>query len=187
MENPQSNPQSGEPSVDVSSSEAQSAPDASIPREPAPSAGLFRKYRYHIAGVALVLALATNLLVQGGSRRLPTVPVHGKVLYAGKPLEYGAVLLQPDVGPPAFGSISPDGNFRLTTYDDGDGAVPGRYRVQITCFESQRPGAEPVEKNKEPVLGKSFIPEKYTRYDTSGLQVEVKQDPAGSKLDFQIE
>jgi hypothetical protein len=119
------------------------------------------------------LWLAAALAVAGCSGgKLPTAPVEGKVLYKGKPLEFGAVLFQADAGPPARGTIQADGTFRLSTYGAGDGAVLGVHRVQITCFESQRPGVT-VESKGEQGVGQSLIPAKYTRYDSSGLRREV--------------
>jgi hypothetical protein len=123
----------------------------------------------------LTCALAATLALSGcGSKRLPTAPVEGKVFYEGKPLGFGGVLFQPENGPMALGKIEPDGTFRLSTYREGDGAVLGNHRVQIACYETQRPGAK-AQTDVEPGLGKPLIPPKYLRCDTSGLQVEVKE------------
>ena len=127
---------------------------------------------------ALGLGLAVGLCVAAGgcSDRLETAPVEGKVLCQGKPLQFGSVMFQPDVGPPATGVIGPDGTFRLTTYTNGDGAVIGKHRVRITCFESQRPDAPPPDPNVEPGTGKSLIPTKYAVFATSGLEREVQAE-----------
>ena len=111
-----------------------------------------------------------------GTDRLPVAPVEGKIVYQGKPLEFGGVMFQAPSGPPARGRIGSDGTFRLSTYGDGDGAVIGKHRVRITCFETQRPGAPPPSKDEEPGLGESLIPRKYAGFHTSGLEVEVKPD-----------
>lgn len=101
---------------------------------------------------------------------MPTAPVAGKVAYEGKPLDHGSVVLVPDVGPPARGSLQPDGTFLLSTYSDGDGALLGKHRIQVLCI-----GPPPtVPPGEEPLPGKSLIPTKYSRYDTSGLTIEVK-------------
>lgn len=105
---------------------------------------------------------------------MPVAPVEGRVLYRGKPLEFGSVLFQPDVGPTARGIIQPDGTFRLSTYGNGDGAVLGTHRVQIGCFEGQRPGAETGDAASETALGRPLIPRRYTRFDQSGLTAEVQ-------------
>jgi hypothetical protein len=128
------------------------------------------------AGRALLAAgLACLLLAGCGESRLPTAPVQGKVLYNGKPLEFGAVRFQPELGPPASGFIQPDGTFELSTYKKGDGAIIGQHQVAITCFESQRPGFSGGADEEMP-LGKSLIPQKYTQYYSSQLTREVKEE-----------
>jgi hypothetical protein len=129
-------------------------------------------------------ALAMAIIAAGcGSKRLPTAPIEGKVLFHGKPLEFGGVLLQPDNGPPAQGRIEPDGTFRLSTYREHDGAVLGKHRVQIACYEAQRPAAK-ASSRIEPGLGRPLVPTKYLRTDTSGLAVEVK--PRNDPLVFDL-
>jgi len=107
----------------------------------------------------------------GCGSKLSLAPVEGKVLYHGKPLEFGRVVFQPQVGPPATGTIQPDGTFRLTT-DQSDGAVIGKHQVEITCFDSQRPGAPAP--TGEAGAGQSLIPLKYASFHSSGLTAEVK-------------
>jgi hypothetical protein len=120
-----------------------------------------------------------------GRKRQPTLPVEGKVVYQGKPLTFGEVLFQPDAGPVASGKIQSDGTFRLSTYRNGDGAVPGVYRVEITCYEGQRPAAVQGPGRGERGPGKSLIPAKYANFNISELQAEVK--PQKSPLFFLFE
>jgi hypothetical protein len=110
----------------------------------------------------------------GGGPEL--VPVEGKVLYNGQPLEFGSVMFQPANGPMARGQIEPDGTFTLETGDD-TGAVVGKHQVRITCFETQRPGAQlEMTDGGEPGVGKSLIPRKYTSLATSQISVDVTPD-----------
>jgi hypothetical protein len=132
-----------------------------------------RSVARHVLAGALLVGL-TVTAVGCGKSRMPVAPVEGKVLYRGQPLEFGSVLFQPDVGPTAQGIIQPDGTFRLSTYGDGDGAVLGQHRVQIGCFEGQRPGAEADAPTSETMLGRPLIPRRYTRFDQSGLTADVK-------------
>jgi hypothetical protein len=123
----------------------------------------------------LLVILSLALLGGCGSRQLPVAPAKGQVFYRGRPLEFGAVMFQPGIGPPARGVIQPDGRFQLSTYGANDGAVIGPHQVRITCFESQRPaGGVPTRTKAEAGVGKSLIPPKYTNFDSSGLRVEVK-------------
>lgn len=125
-------------------------------------------------------AVATlGVVVAGcGSDRLPVAPVEGKVIYHGKPVEFGSVMFQPDKGPAGRGVIQPDGSFTLSTYSEGDGAVIGQHKVRIASFASQRPDLmdAPPDAPREPGVGHSQIPRKYSNMDTSGLRVEVKED-----------
>ena len=139
------------------------------------------RYRRNRRTISRIL---TGLLIVGlsaasggcGDDRLPTTAVGGKVLYQGEPLQFGSVMFRPDAGPLARGAIRSDGTFRLSTYGNNDGAVIGKHRVRITCFESKRPETTPPDSNEEPGVGRSLIPRKYLSFDTSGLQVEVRSD-----------
>jgi hypothetical protein len=121
------------------------------------------------SGLLLIAAAA------GGCNRGPKMaPVTGKVLYNGRPLEFGTVTFQPPSGQPAQSDIQSDGTFTLSTYRLNDGAVVGTHKVRITCYESQRPGAPKVP--GEQTLGKLLIPQKYTLFDRSGFTADVRED-----------
>jgi hypothetical protein len=126
----------------------------------------------------LVAFAAVALLVAPGSgcKRNPrVVPVSGTILYNGKPLPFGSVMFQPDKGQAAVGDVQSDGSFKLSSYGPDDGAVPGKHRVSVTCYDGQRPGKAGGDS-----LGKLLIPLKYTRLGTSELSVEIKDAPAQS-------
>lgn len=114
------------------------------------------------------------LLLAGCERGPQMVQVTGKVLYNGQPLKFGSVTFQPPTGQPARGEIQSDGTFSLSTYRPGDGAVVGRHKVRVACYESQRPTA--VKPPGEQSLGKLLIPQKYTLFDESGLTADVRAD-----------
>jgi hypothetical protein len=100
--------------------------------------------------------------------------VTGKVLYNGRPLEFGSVMFQPSSGQPAQGQIQSDGTFTLSTYKFNDGAVVGTHKVRIACYESQKPGAPKAP--GEQTLGKLLIPLNYTLFDQSGFTADVSDD-----------
>ena len=99
-------------------------------------------------------------------------PVKGRVTYHGQPLKFGGVMLQPESGQPARGTIQPDGTFTIST-EGAPGAVLGTHKVRVTCFESQRPDVV-VSTTEEPAAGGLLIPSRYTNYGTSDLTCEVK-------------
>jgi hypothetical protein len=84
------------------------------------------------------------------------------------------ITFQPPAGQPAQGEIQSDGKFALSTYKLNDGAVVGKHKIHIACYESQRPGT--VKAPGEQSLGKLLIPEKYTLFDQSGFTAEVSAD-----------
>ena len=68
--------------------------------------------------------------------RVPVYPVRGQVLVQDKPAPKAFVVFHPaDMqGPQAlrpYGHVAEDGSFKLTTYEPGDGAPAGEYRVTV--------------------------------------------------------
>lgn len=119
-----------------------------------------------------IFVVALAFLAGCSSKRgLETAPVSGKVTYKGKPLPNGTVMFVPGEGPAATGEIDKDGNYQLTTYAAGDGAVLGNHKVSITAL-ADIGSALPEQRNPTPP---SLLPAKYLSHDTSGLTVEVKR------------
>jgi hypothetical protein len=96
-----------------------------------------------------------------------TVPASGTVTYKGQPVESGSIQFVPESGRPANANIVA-GKFSLGTYQDGDGAIPGKARITINST-SERPstkrGAEP-----ETVY---LVPVRYSSPDRSGITFEL--------------
>jgi len=116
----------------------------------------------------LLLALLACAGAVGCNRGPTLVPAAGRVTFNGKPLETGAIMVQPVAGPAAQAKIGPDGTFQLGTFKPGDGAIVGTATVRVFCRKDiTSPGGEQA-------WGPSLIPERYNRFDTSGLTVEIK-------------
>jgi hypothetical protein len=107
------------------------------------------------------------------------VPVHGVVRLSGKPVDGARVDFFNTASdqPSASGMTDAEGKFRLTTYADGDGAVPGKYRVAVTK-------AQDAGRHEEKTAPPSFrlggaprprwlIPQHYSNPATSDLQADV--------------
>jgi hypothetical protein len=128
------------------------------------------------------LALALVLVFSGAmvscrSGEYPTVPASGTVTYKGAPLEKGQIQLVPDKeGPVAVGSIE-NGKFVLGTNQEGNGALPGKYRVTVFSYKD-------VQSRYGGTTTQSVIPTKYADPEKSGLIVEI---PAGGKTDIKID
>jgi hypothetical protein len=106
--------------------------------------------------------LAASLLLAGfgcGGKDQP-VKTEGIVTLDGEPVEGAIVSFLPDEGPGRFahGTTAKDGSFRLTTYKQNDGALPGDYRVTVTLIpddddedeaKAEAPGQEKALDGKE--------------------------------------
>lgn len=108
--------------------------------------------------------LAIAFVAGCGDGRPTRVPVSGKVLIDGKPLETGNIRVYAAANRAASGKIEPDGKFNLSTYELGDGVVPGTHTVSVT-------GAKLLN----PKTMRWFAPKKFADAATSGLTLEVTE------------
>lgn len=98
-------------------------------------------------GLAIgVLMLVAFFCGCKNSSRPTTIPVSGTVTFDGEPPKYvGALYFAPleiAEGYPKRGGraiFELDGKFAATSFEDGDGLVPGTYKVRIECW-SKPPG-----------------------------------------------
>jgi hypothetical protein len=63
------------------------------------------------------------------------VPVSGKVLIDGQPLTRGLVTIHPEGHRQSIANIEPDGSFKFTCYQPGDGTYTGTHVVCVTACE----------------------------------------------------
>lgn len=153
-----------------------------------------------------VLLLAAVLVIgcgkSGDPSRPKTVPVSGTVTLKGQPVAGAQLVFQPDgSNPGATGATDADGKYTLMTFQSGDGAVPGQYKVSITKNESVASGSGPSIDPKtggmtsdyvpptpgaKPAEAKNLLPPKYAQASTSGLTATVKES-GGNQIDFPLE
>ncbi|GAB4138229.1 MAG: hypothetical protein Tsb009_06220 [Planctomycetaceae bacterium] len=134
----------------------------------------------------------------GNSKKgqLETAEVTGTVTYRDRPVVGAKVIfIGPKDVPQATGITDSEGRFRLTTYNSGDGAVPGDYTVTVSKYiapasgppanESMEQAAARAKKKpkKASAGGTSALPAHYADPSKSGLQYKVA---AGEKNDFKI-
>ena len=87
----------------------------------------------HLLAIAAVAALICGC---GGSGNPDTYSVTGTVTLEGSPVGGALVSFSPTGdGKPATGITDASGKYSLTTFSQGDGAVPGTYQVTITKYE----------------------------------------------------
>lgn len=116
----------------------------------------------------------------GGATTPQPVPVQGTVFWKGVPMTTGRVQFvpkDPTVGRPAAGDVDKSGNYELSTFKPGDGAIPGKYKIQVFPFDFNAEVTAKVYKD---------IPEKYQDPEQSGLEAEVASKPKLQKFDFDL-
>jgi hypothetical protein len=133
----------------------------------------------------LVLLAVPFVLCSCGGGGPNLYPVHGQVLYEGRPANGAIVFFHPQ-GAPAptatdesqggrisvadmpIGKVGPDGSFELTTSNRGHGAPAGRYAVTVLW-------TAPAPANAGDADGPSYLPARYGVPTYSGLVAEVKE------------
>ncbi len=122
-------------------------------------------------GPLLLVLIVMALSGCGRGDGLPTYPATGQVSYPdGRPLEGGTIIFESvEHRVSARGAIDIDGSFDLGTYESGDGAVAGRYRVAIS---------PPSQMDVDPDEGDvpALVHPRFTHPDTSGLEFTVSAD-----------
>lgn len=117
----------------------------------------------------------------GGSK---TYPLNGTVFFTGgtepaKELFGYSITLEPESpdsdGKKNSGSglIAADGTFKISTFEQNDGAVPGKHKVAIT----------PPVQNGDGPAAKPLIPVRYGDLGTSGLIINVEAGKPDVKLE----
>ena len=121
------------------------------------------------------VGLCSLLLLAGcaGSGSAPkTAPVSGKIVLAnGEPLTRGIIIFHPKDPPgnEARAFVGKDGSFKLSTFLQEDGAVPGHYVVTVEPIANQAPGGQVKVEGSE-----ARIPKRYWSEEKSPLKVEIK-------------
>ncbi len=130
----------------------------------------------------------------GDSGEFPTTAVSVKVVYKGEPVEGASVAMvnANDHGKPviAIGRTDAQGEARMRTYADGDGAVKGTHLVTITKMEATSTVelADTSSEDYNPNVAatpapKSLLPVKYST-PASGLTVQVADTPVNETFDL---
>lgn len=139
-----------------------------------------------------IVLFFTTLFLSGCSRsdRPPTYPVTGIVKHEGKAVEDAMIVFVPAdaEGRAATAKTNAQGEFKMGTFDPGDGVVSGSYKVKVSKYEGLEPvggdvvyldaDAEskiynPDEKKFTLRLPKNILPKKYEDEKTSGFAITV--------------
>lgn len=123
--------------------------------------------------------------------RPQTVPAGGTVTQGGQPVEGATVTFVPNVpfvpgqtssAKSSVGETDAEGKFQLTTFEAGDGAVPGEYKVTVVKREPLPPSARIDQDDPnydpnapEPPEPKHLLPEQYSKPATTPLTETVAE------------
>ena len=126
-----------------------------------------------------------------------TFPAGGTVKFAdGTPLAGGLVefqLADNIMTPTAKGTIGPDGAFQLGTFEEDDGALPGRHMIMIMAPPpalSDDWEKKLTERGGRPATDAAKRPEmdpRYRSYATSGLSYSVTEDVAKNHFEIVVD
>ena len=141
-----------------------------------------------LAGLCVCVGCGGNAGIKG------LVNVTGTVNYQGKPVDGATVSFAPEgTGRAASGRTDASGKFRLTTLNENDGALPGKYKVSVSKVENLDAASQLTAEDMAKMVGggkaapsgptpskggqsggiKHHVPEKYETPDKSGLTAEV--------------
>ena len=117
-----------------------------------------------ISRLALLIATCLFAAACGGPDRPPTVKVSGKVTFDGaSPPAAGTIYFNPITVAeglprrPGSGEFDSEGNYSVTSFEQGDGLVPGTYAVKIECWKVSSGYTNDVE---ESYIPRGFEPAK---------------------------
>lgn len=136
----------------------------------------------------MLIAAALLTTGCGGSSgvdgRPAVYPVSIRILYNDQPVEDATVTLQSqgDSDAAAYGRTDAAGLAEITTFEQGDGAVEGEHLVRIRKVEVETgpdpdadlPGATKIVRETH------LTPQKYERFETSGLTITVNSSGANT-------
>ena len=130
--------------------------------------------------------LLLTLFVLGCGNPRGTVPVSGTVTLNGEqPPGAGTVtftVIEPAEGftnRPAMAKFDSTGRYEATSFEPGDGLLPGKYAIAVECYET------PPNMEGKPV--KSHIARKYLDPSTSGFELEIAPQSRRVTYDLKLE
>jgi hypothetical protein len=144
-----------------------------------------RRLDTYFLGAAILLTLGC-----GGGRKEGLAPVAGQITFKGHPAPAGQITFYPlDGKRGSSGAIDSSGNYKLTCYNPGDGALIGKHKVVIDATEVPPPApdyeAAPEGTVFPPIQPpKRILPPEYYSQATTPLEAEVKDED--NVIDFAI-
>jgi len=130
-----------------------------------------------VIGLMWRFSLMVVLVASAGcsDQGFPLTPVQGKVTFGGAPCPAaGTISFFPkEVAEglprrPAQGRFGLDGEFQVTTFEENDGLVPGRYAVSVDCWSGAPSMEDPAAFNSASHVPRNFKPDDFVLEVGSG-------------------
>jgi hypothetical protein len=150
--------------------------------------GGFSGCRSRCAVIAVIALFAATAFTGCGKRtapaikgaKLPVFPVKGKLLMDGKPMIAAAIMFNPVAKfPPGVSHMQPratadeNGDFTVTTYNPGDGAPAGDYKITISWKGEEAAGFTDGGRGET----EEKAPRDFWNVGTSKIRIKVKEEP----------
>jgi hypothetical protein len=144
-----------------------------------------------MAGIGL--ALMAGSVTGCGEDQAQVYPVRGKISFEGKPMAGGGSIafmpLSSQEGRTAGGIVKEDGSYEMTTYAEGDGSIPGEFRVVITQTADKEPeptpdGQQPAAAPPTSLAPAERIPPLYADPFNSPLKAKVEEKE--NEINFEL-
>lgn len=136
---------------------------------------------YHTSGLFWCAALGAAVLSGCGEAAPNRYHLKGTVNFAGAPLPYGAMHIDPDAGntgPQSYVEII-DGKFD-TRANKGLGVIPGKVVVKVVGFKT-KPGAARNSDEPIPALFEEYVKKLDLPKKESVENFEIPQEAVGTK------
>jgi hypothetical protein len=98
----------------------------------------------------LITILVVAVIAGCGKSGVPTVPVRGKVTFAGGPppaegtITFTAIAAEEGLPRrPGTAHFDQSGEFETTSFTKNDGLIPGKYRPKVTCWTGAPSSGDP--------------------------------------------
>ena len=143
-----------------------------------------------LACLALISTLGCGPHEVSHNPGIDVYPATAKVTQDGQPIEGARVSYSSaDQQRSASGTTNAEGIALLTTFDHGDGAVPGEHRVKITKDEIEVIKEADLDDPMSQAQIKTIhhLPQKYGNYRSSGLSATVSTDAEANTFEFELE
>jgi hypothetical protein len=148
--------------------------------------GLANPHADHRYFVIFICGLILSLVIGCGRSGPEVVPVKGTITYGGGAwpkagtLQFVADPAEPNQTiHPAAGHFDTDGRLTVSTLREGDGLVPGRYAIGVSCHE--RPPSK-----TELEFPPNYVPARFRNPATSGLKVAVTSGQKVVEVNFSV-